>query len=376
VTFVELFFDLVFVFAVTQLSHGLLEHFSLRGGLETGMLLLAVWWVWMYTAWFTNWTDPERIPVRLVMFAMMLTGLILAAAIPGAFGDRGGMFGLAYAIMQVGRNAFMIWAVRRREVMRGNFIRIQSWQTLSAVLWGVGGFAAPDARIAWWGVALAIEYAGPAARYWLPRMGPSSVASWNISGEHMAERCGLFIIIALGESILVTGTTFANLPWSSVSLTAFITAFVGTAAMWWLYFNATAGMSTNVIAKSEDPGRLGRLAYTYIHLVIVAGIVLTAVGDEMFVAHPGGRSNAATWITVAGGPLLYLFGILLFKWAVFRVISRPKSLGIAALLALWPVHPALSPLALAMAATLVLVAVGAWETVELRRLERSGGVHS
>lgn len=367
VTFVELFFDLVFVFAITQLSHGLLEHWTLPGALQTAMLLLAVWWVWIYTSWFTNWLDPERVPVRLVMFALMLLGLLLAAAIPGAFGASGRTFAVCYAVMQVGRTLFILNVTRHRTVMHLNFIRITSWLAGASVFWVWGGFAAGDTRIVLWCLALAIEYAAPALRYPLPRLGPSSIADWNISGAHMAERCGLFVIIALGESILVTGATFSNLPWSEVGLAAFVVCFLGSAAMWWVYFNATAGLGSRAIERSSDPGRLGRNAYTYLHLPIVAGIVLSAVGDEMLLAHPLGHAPASVALAIAGGPALYLSGILLFKWSVFGKFSVPKALGIGgfALLAMAPLP--LAPLALAALVTGALGGIAAWESIQLHR---------
>ena len=125
VTFVELFFDLVFVFAVTQLSHKLLEDMSTLGIVETGVLLLAVWWVWVYTSWITNWLDPERTPVRLMLFLLMLAGLGLTTSIPKAFATRGLVFACAYAGMQVGRTGFMLWTIPAHDrVLRQNFVRI------------------------------------------------------------------------------------------------------------------------------------------------------------------------------------------------------------------------------------------------------------
>jgi low temperature requirement protein LtrA len=172
-----------------------------------------------------------------------------------------------------------------------------------------------------WG--LVIEYSGPAARFWVPGVGRSSISDWNISGEHMAERCGLFIIIGLGESILVTGATFSGLVWDRATIAAFITAFAGSAAMWWVYFNATATFGSAMIAvrRIRAPGTP---AYTYIHVVIVAGIVVTAVGDELSVGHPRGQAGTGTWLALAGGPMLFLAGILLFKWSVFANFPAPS----------------------------------------------------
>jgi low temperature requirement protein LtrA len=365
VTFVELFFDLVFVFAVTQLSHGFLEHLTPLGALQTALLMGAVWCVWIYTSWVTNWLDPDRIPVRLMMFALMFGGLVFSASIPQAFGDRGWAFGACYAAMHVGRTLFMLWAAHHDVGLRRNFLRIGAWLSVSGVLWLVGGAAAPEARLGLWAAALLLDYGGPWAGFWAPGLGRSTTADWNVSGAHMAERCGLFVIIALGESVLVTGATFSDATWTREIAAAFAIALLGSVAMWWIYFNATAGLGSRIIADSADPGRLARSAYTYLHIPIVAGIVVSAVGDELLLAHPSGHADANALLTIAGGAALYLAGILLFRWSVFRRISVPKMLGLAGLAALAPVHTALSPLVLASAVVLILTAIGAWETVEL-----------
>jgi low temperature requirement protein LtrA len=147
---VELFFDLVFVFAVTQLSHALLANLNVLGALRVALLLLAVWWVWIYTSWVTNFLDPERIPVRICLFVLMLAGLLLSSPIPEAFGARGLVFAGAYVFMQVGRTLFFLWALRgapRNQVR--NFQRVLVWLAVPGVFWIIGGFAASDARFAW-----------------------------------------------------------------------------------------------------------------------------------------------------------------------------------------------------------------------------------
>jgi low temperature requirement protein LtrA len=226
VSFAELFFDLVFVFAVTQLSHSLIEHFSPIGAVETLLLMLAVWWVWIYTAWFTNWLDPERTPVRIAMMAMMLAGLIIAASIPKAFESRGAPFALAYAGMQVGRTLFFLWAVRGHARLVQNFQRILAWLIASAILWLAGAVVHGHERLLVWAIAIGVEFLSPAIGFWVPVLGRSTTTDWDVEGGHIAERCGLFIIIALGESILVTGANFASLDWTTATITAFVTSFV------------------------------------------------------------------------------------------------------------------------------------------------------
>lgn len=181
VGFMELFFDLVFVFAVTQLSHTLLGHFTPLGALQSLMLLLAVWWAWIFTAWVTNWVDPEKWPVRVMLMALMGAGLFLSMAIPEAFGGRGLIFAAAYVAIQVGRCLFMPWVLRYHSpVNYRNFQRITSWLVFSGVFWIAGGFAEGNSRLAIWAVALVIDYISPAALFYVPGLGRSSVADWDI----------------------------------------------------------------------------------------------------------------------------------------------------------------------------------------------------
>jgi len=362
VTYVELFFDLVFVFAVTQLSHGLIAHPNVQGLLHMTLLLLAVWWAWVFTAWVTNWMDPERTPVRIMLFVMMAAALVLAAAIPDAFGARGLVFACAYVFIQLGRSLFFLIGVWREPAHRLNFIRILFWFALSAVLWLGGAFLDGEARLAAWGAAMAIEYASPALGFWTPGFGRSSASDWVVEGAHLAERCALFTIIALGESIVVTGATVVGLPWSAGVIVAFASALVCAIAMWWIYFSATAEAASEAIAQSSNPGAIARVAYTYSHLLPIAGIIVTAVGDEWVIHHPTGHADVKTAAAVIGGPALFLFGALVFKLAVFRRWSATRLAGLAALAALVPAAGSLSPLALSVVSTLILAAVGAAET--------------
>ena len=259
VTYAELLFDLVFVFAVTQISHTLLAQFTPLGALQTTLLFLGVWWVWVYTSWITNWFNPELTPVRILLFLLMLGGLVLSTSIPKAFESRGLWFAAAYAAMQVGRTLFWVASTPpTRPLARMNAIRILVWLSVSAVFWIAGGFAEGQQRLIFWAVALAIEYISPAVRFWIPGYGASSVADWIVEGGHMAERCAGFIIIALGESIVVTGATFADLPWTIETVTAFLAAFIGALAMWWIYFHKGAEAGSEQISRSSEPGRLAQ----------------------------------------------------------------------------------------------------------------------
>src|SRR5918994_1439914 len=336
VTPVELFFDLVYVFAVTQLSHRLLEHLSVRGVLETLMLFLMVWGVWVYTAWFTNWFDPDRLPVRLVLVAVMLASLLMSVAIPEAFGKRGLMVALAYVAIQVGRTAFTLIALRKSlgtsHPLSRTFQRILTWFVGAGVVWILGGLLGGEARYALWLLALAVDYSGPVVGYYVPGLGRSRTGEWTIEGGHFAERCQLFVIIALGESILVTGTTSAE-------------------------------AAREVFSSSEDPGRLGRSAYTYFHMPMIAGIIAIAAADELTVAHPGEPGTLATITLTLGGTALFVAGQAFFKWAVFGVLPWSRAVAVAALMALIPVGFAMPTLALSGAAGLIVVGLAVWDAL-------------
>ncbi|MDB6079773.1 MAG: hypothetical protein JWO82_3520, partial [Akkermansiaceae bacterium] len=360
-SFVELFFDLVFVFAVTQLSHSLIGNFSALGAIQTTMLMLAVWWVWVFTTWVTNWLDPEKLPVRLALLVMMGLGLVLSASIPKAFQERGLAFAGAYAAMQIGRTLFVLWAVRGNAGMTITFQRILGWLGTGSAFWIAGGLAEGPLRMLLWALALLIEYAAPSMGFFVPGLGRSKSEDWDVGGHHIAERCGLFIIIALGESILVTGATFAELVWTTTTTAAFLSSLTGSIAMWWLYFDVVSEAGTQKISNAGNPGRLARLAYTYLHLFPVAGIILCAVADELVLAHPSGHANWQMLTAVLGGPGLYLIGNLLFKKAIFNraPLSHVTGVLLLAVLALAAEH--LQPWLLSLLTTLILIAIAAWE---------------
>ncbi len=368
---VELFFDLVFVFAVTQLSQSLLANLTISGMLQVSLLLLAVWWVWIYTSWVTNWLDPERNSVRICLFVLMLAGLLLSASIPEAFTKRGLVFAGAYVFMQVGRTLFFLWAVRGAPInMTRNFQRILVWLLVSGVFWIVGGFAVGDVRFAYWALALLLEVVSPSLYFWVPGLGRSSTADWDVDGGHMAERCALFVIIALGESLLVTGATFAALAWNFSMIAAFLVALLGIVAMWWIYFDTGAERAHHRIKHSDDPGRQARVAYTYLHALIVGGVIVCAVADELVLTHPDHVTNASI-AAILGGPAMYLLGNALFKWATNDRRSPPLS-HLGGLLLLFALLPAafahlFSALALGAITTGILVLVAVWESVALRK---------
>ena len=331
VTFFELFFDLVYVFAVTQLSHGLLEHLSLEGIGQTILLLLAVWWAWVYTTWATNWVNPDSRPVRLMLIGVMAAVFVMATALPDAFEERGLLFAGAYAAIQMGRSSFVLWAVRADPVRRSNFQRIVIWNTVVSAIWVAGGLADPEARRVIWVVALGLDYLAPAARFWVPGLGASQTGDWTVTGSYFAERFKLFVILALGESVVVTGITFTGMQITAQSAAAFAVAFVGTVAMWWIYFDRSAEMGLLSMERSTDPGAVARLAYTYFHLPMVAGVIVAAVADELIIAHPESHGDLATMAATLGGPALFLAGHALYRWAVIGRVATSHIVAVVVL---------------------------------------------
>jgi low temperature requirement protein LtrA len=372
VTNAELFFDLVFVFAVTQISHTLLGRFTPLVALQVTLLFLAVWWVWVCTTWATNWLDPDRTPVRILLFLLMLGGLVLSTSIPKAFESRGIWFASAFAAMQVGRTIFLLVSTPRTQVSRRlNAVRMSVWWSTSALFWIGGGLAEGQTRLELWIVALLIEYLSPVARFWVPTLGMSSIGDWAVEGGHMAERCAGFIIIALGESIVVTGATFAELDWTGANVLGFLSSLVGSIAMWWIYFHKGAEAGSERISQSAEPGRMARLAYTYLHMPIVAGIIVTAVADELVLSHPGGHSDTKTVLSAIGGPLLFLIGTILFKHSVRGWLQLSHVIGIAALAVLAWFAGELSPVWLSIWTTMILLMVAVWETISLSGASQS-----
>ena len=372
VEFAELFFDLVFVFAITQLSHRLIEHPSAEGFAKTLVLFLAIWWAWINAAWVTNWLDPGRTRVRLLLFGMIAAGLFVSMSIPEAFGTRGAVFAIAYVTMALACSLFATFAFRGHDQANyRNFIRITVWIALAGLFWLWGGFTGPEQRLWLWVAAVAIWSVSPTFGFYVPGLGRSSTADWRVHPHHMAERCGLFIIIALGESILVTGATFAGLVWTPPSLAAFAGALLTTVTMWWIYFNMGAQRATEIFAASDDPGRLGRLAYTYAHIPIVAGVVISAAADEWVLAHPSGHAELYVAAGTIGGPALFLAGNALFKrltgaqwWPLSHMV------GLQLLLLLFLGWERVEPYQLSLAVALLLSGVALWETISLKALAR------
>jgi len=361
ITAVELFFDLVFVFAVTQLSHLIIDDLTVAGLARAGFLLLVVWWAWIYTTWMVNWFDPASPAVRAVLVGVMLASLLMSAALPDALGARGWLFAGAYVALQVGRNAAGVALVERPHALRELFERLLAWSVAGGALWLAGAALEGDRRLLLWIPALALELAAPLAGYWLPGRGTEATSAYEVEGGHFAERCQGFIIIALGESIVVTGATAADKGLTGIVVLCLTIAFVEAAALWWLYFGAAAAHSLRVMTSSADSGRLARDAYTYLHVPIIAGIILSAVGDDLLIAHPHDTLHGVGLAAVVGGPALYLLGENLFRLRMTGTTNAKRFGAATALAALAVLGAHVSALATSGAVALVLVGLATWE---------------
>lgn len=361
VGFAELFFDLVFVFAITQVSHFLLMHYDLIGALQTGILFQAIWMVWIYTTWVLNQIDPERASVRALLFSLMLGGLFVSMALPRAFEDRGLVFALAFSAMQIGRTVFFYIALQRLVTGRLAYKRILIWFIFSSVFWVTGGLAEPDMRVWLWLAAITVEFIAAPLRFFVPGLGRAQTTDWTINGGHIAERCGLFVIICLGESLLVSGVAFAATEWTTTNTAAFLASFSGTIGMWWVYFHVGHKRGTEQIEHSDDPGRIARLVFSYFHIPIVAGVVLAAVGAERAIAHPGDAATLAESASVMGGLFLFLLGNGLFKQASGRAFPRSHLFGLMLCGVAIAAGPLTNLLVLNIVSAAILLLVAIWE---------------
>ncbi len=370
VTNAELFFDLIYAFAVTQLSHHLLHDLTLLGAVQTLVLWFAVWLGWQYTVWVTNWFDPDSMPIRIMLLMVMMVGLLMASVLPEAFGERGVIFALCYAGIQVGRTLFALLMVGKSHALTANFRRMLGWMLISAVFWISGAFAHESSRLILWAIAAMCEYASPMIGFRLPFLGASKTTEWAIEGGHLAERNQLFVMVALGESVLVTGATIAeSAHWGAPILVAFAVAFLGSVAMWWMYFDTSSKAATEAITHSSDAGRMGSY-FHYVHVVIVAGIIVSAVASELYLAHPDGHIETKYVAVLIGGPLLYLAGNAIYKRVVYGRFPLSHLAGLIALAVLTPFAWLTDLLMVGGLTAAIMLIVAGWEGSARRKHPR------
>jgi len=369
--FLELFFDLVYVFALLQVAHRLLEDLTserrivLGEGTQTLLVLAALWLVWTYSAWTTSTFDPQRPLVQAIIVATMLGSLAMAVAVPDALGGRALLFAGAYVAIQLGRPLIFVLVLRGQE-NRDFARRILFWFGVSSVPWITGALQPEEStRTALWAGAIAIDYTVARLGWPTPRLGRTSTVEWTISGEHLGERYRQLFLIALGELILETGIEFSGEAYDADRAATFLVSFLTTVLLWRIYFFRAGELLATAIAAAPDPARLARSA-AYAHFFMLAGTVATAVGYRLVIAHPFGPTDPA-WIgVILGGPALFLLGRGGFEYAVFARVSRSRLIGALVLAILSPAMILLPPLMVAVTASLVLLGIAVTDAARAR----------
>jgi low temperature requirement protein LtrA len=325
----ELFFDLAFVFALTQLSRKLISDLTWTGAYQTLVVLLAMWWVWTLTAWLTNRMDPRRPGVQAVVLGTMIASIVMAAVLTRAFDERAIVFASVLAALHVAVMLFLTVALPEPE--RRTAGRLLVWSTGTAALWLAGGLTGGTAREVLWTLGAAVDYAAFALRYPTPRLGRVSTTDWPVAAEHLAERHRQLFIIALGELILVTGLTFTRADLTADRTGAFAASILTTTLLWRIYVYRAGELLGEAIAAAADPVRLTR-PVALAHLAMVADIVVTAVGDELVVTQPFGHNHPAWVAVLVGGPALFLVGRSVLEQTVFGRVSPDRPIALLLLL--------------------------------------------
>ncbi|MFI6237043.1 low temperature requirement protein A [Micromonospora sp. NPDC050784] len=302
-SFLELFVDLGFIFALTRLSRALLDDPSLNGGLQVSLMLAALWWVWFVTAWSADWFDPRAPLIVALLLWVMFGGLLMAAAVPSTFDGHAMVFAIAYVSIHLGRAAILIPALRGHPLQLRS-LRVAVWFAISGVLWVVGAAVAP-AREVLWALALVLEYSVARLRWPFPGLGRGTWPEFQVNGSHLSERYQQIFIIALGELILISGVAYSNSGLDRESTVAFALAFVTAVALARLYLvPAGARLGARIEAEGPPGSRLALLA-GYLHLVMIAGVLATSVAMEMTIDDPGAHDAGQLTVGVIG-PALFL----------------------------------------------------------------------
>ncbi|MFI7606660.1 low temperature requirement protein A [Micromonospora sp. NPDC049366] len=362
--FLELFFDLVYVFALTQLTHLLIDDLTLTGGFEALVLFLALWWLWVLTAWLTDQFDPQNTSVQWYVLVAMFGILLMAIQVPKGFDGNGLFFGVIFTVINLTRFLFVVCVARGTAVLR-HATRAWFWAAISTALWIPGAFLDGWARGIVWLAALAIDYVSAALRWPTPwRKRQQNTPVLEIIATHLAERYRQVFIIALGEIVLIMGLTFSTSGYENFTLdrTLVLTlSYVSAALMWRLYIYQAGSQLAPAIAASRNPHRLSQWS-AYAHIAMIAGSILTAVGFTLAIDHPTEMTPAAWIAGITGGPALFLAGRAGFEYVIFGRITPPRPVGIVVLAALSPAAIHLRPEVTLAAATLVLAGIAVWDT--------------
>jgi low temperature requirement protein LtrA len=368
---IELFFDLVYVFTVGQLSSNLIGDVSLRGIVETLILALAVMYAWFMTVWTSNWLDVGRRPVQLMLLALMFATLLMATSVSAAFGahvagvdlgdDRAGLFVIGYLAIQVGRTLFAVVAFRGHRLHQ-HFVNALAWEVGTGLLWILGVFANGDARLAIWTLAVFLTYGGVIAGHPLPGHRSPFSSDSQIYAEHLLERFRLFFLIALGETVLTIGKAFVDVPVDAERLIALAAAFLGTVSLWWCYFHRAERVGIDAVRSAGDGSRLVAFG-NYSLVAMVIGIIGIAVGDELAIAEPSyPLITTAMSVLIFGGPALFLLAQLAFFHQATGEVSQSRIIACIALAFLALLTSSFTLLWAVIAASLVLLGVAIADT--------------
>ncbi len=353
----ELFFDLVFVLAITQCT-GLMADDPSWGGMGRGLLVLGIlWWCWVGYAWLTSVVDPEEGGVRLAVVAAMAALLVVSLCVPEAFGDLGLTFAIAYGGVRAAHIVLFLLASRGDPVFRSSVVGLGIGTAVGAGLL-IAGASVDDVgvRTGIWALALALDMAEP---FFFGSPG------WKLEPAHFAERHGLIVIIALGESIVAVGVG-ADHGVDAGVIVAAVAGIVVAAALWWAYFDVVSMIAARRLAEAP-PGRvqndLARDAYSYLHFPMVAGVVLVALGMKTTIAHVDEPLDLVPAVALCGGAALYLLGHVAFAWRSFGAVKVHRLLTAAAAAALIPLARELDALATVIVLAVLLSALIAYETI-------------
>ena len=360
-SYIELFFDLVFVFAFTQVTALILEDTSVEGFARASLVLAMVWWAWSAYAWMTNAIDIENTVTRLIIFAAMTAGFFMALAVPDAFQDEAAWFAVAYFIVRVLNSTLFAWGVRHDPGQLRATLRLAPWFLVAALVALAGGFVDPDYRAWVWLASLVIDVVGTLT---------VARADWRVSPSHFAERFALIVIIALGESIVAIGIGTSELERDTTYALSVVVAFAGVAALWWAYFDFTAVAAERALRRASPAARgtLARDVFTYFHYPVVLGIIFYAVAAKKTLEHPlDPLSEAGRW-ALGLGVAIFLSGFALMRFRVIRRIAWERLAAAAVALVLAVTLDGADAIVTLAVVILVLLLSVAVETARLREL--------
>ncbi|MEU2616451.1 low temperature requirement protein A [Micromonospora sp. NPDC007271] len=373
-TFLELFFDLAFVFVIQRIALRVTEDLA-RPGLadswlalpeagKTLLLLIPLAWVWTMTAWTTARLDPRRLPVQVIVIMTMFGVLIMSAGLPTAFRGGGLAFAVPYVVLQVGR-VIVLKVMLRGHELEDRVTRDLVWFTLTGILWIVGAFTHDGTRVMLWVAAAAGDSLAARLGWPVPKLGRSRAIPWAVAGEHLADRYRQFLLIALGESVLTLAAAYTMGLYDVESTAAFVIGFATTVLLWRIYYYRAGQILTDAIAASKNPAHLGRVA-AFTHWTMILGIINTAIGYKLTISHPLGHTKLAWVIVILGGPALYAAGRAHFEYVVFARVSRPRIIGVIILVLAAPPMLLLPPVLVSLTAALVLSGIAVTDATRAR----------